>query len=77
MKQNNLRDVAIKYCVEDLSESLILATAFATVLNRLELAPDFIPEATKSYLTEPKFIEMGTFLCRILRSVGKSPKVLP
>lgn len=64
MKQNNLRNVAIKYCVEDLPESITPGTALATVLSRLELAPDFIPEATKLYLKKSKFNNLLKYACK-------------
>lgn len=63
MKQNNLKDIAIKYCIEDLPESLIPGSALAIVISRLELAPDFIPEATISYLRKSKFFNLLNYAC--------------
>lgn len=72
MKQKNLKDIAIKYCVEDLPESLIPGSALAIVISRLELAPDFIPEATISYLKKSKFYNLLNYACKEISFVEYS-----
>ncbi|MBU1055091.1 MAG: hypothetical protein KKC46_14875 [Proteobacteria bacterium] len=64
MKQTKLKDIAIKYCVEDLPESLKPGTSLGIVISRIELAPDFIPEATKSYLRKSKLDSLLKYACK-------------
>ncbi|MFH0784106.1 MAG: hypothetical protein V2B20_19425 [Pseudomonadota bacterium] len=64
MKQSNLKTLANKYCVEDLPESFRPGTSLAIVISRLELAPDFIPEATKLYLRKAKLDSLLRYACK-------------
>ena len=63
MKPNQLNSIATKYCVEDLKDSLTPGTALSNVINRLELAPDFIPEITKDYLRKSKLNGLLKYAC--------------
>ncbi|WP_448872615.1 hypothetical protein [Desulfobulbus propionicus] len=63
MKQNQLKDIANKYCVEDLRDSLTPGTALSNVISRLELAPEYIPETTKDYLRQSKLNALLQYAC--------------
>jgi hypothetical protein len=64
MKPKHLNIIANKYCVEDLKDSLTIGTALSNVINRLELAPDFIPELTKEYLRKSKLNALLKYACK-------------
>ena len=61
--KTNLNSIATKYCVEDLQDSLTPGTALSNVINRLELAPEFIPELTKDYLRKSKLNALLKYAC--------------
>jgi tetratricopeptide (TPR) repeat protein len=63
MTQNQLKNLAIKYCVEDLKDSSLPGTSLSIVISRLELAPDYIPEATKDYLRKSKLKSLLKYAC--------------
>jgi len=63
MTQNQLKNLAIKYCVEDLKDSSLPGTSLSNVISRLELAPDYIPEATKDYLRKSKLRSLLKYAC--------------
>ena len=63
MKPNHLNSIATKYCVEDLQDSLTPGTALSNVINRLEMAPEFIPELTKNYLRKSKLNALLKYAC--------------
>ena len=63
MKQNQLKSIAAKYCVEDLKDSSKPGASLFNVISRLELAPDYIPETTKDYLRKSKLISLLKYAC--------------
>jgi len=64
MNQNQLKNLAIKYCIEDIPESSIPRSSLANVISRLEVAPDYIPEVTKDYLRKKQLKILLKYACK-------------
>lgn len=64
MKANQLSSTATKYCVDDLQDSKTPGTALYNVINRLELAPDYIPDPTKDFLRKSKLNALLKYACK-------------
>ena len=64
MNQNQLKELAVKYCIEDLTDSSRPGTFLANVICRIELAPDFIPEITKECLEKAKLKALLKYACK-------------
>jgi len=64
MNQNDLKKLAAKYCIEDLTDASKSGTFLSNVIQRLELAPDFIPEITKMHLEHAKLKALLKYSCK-------------
>jgi hypothetical protein len=64
MNQNKLKKLAIKYYIEDIPESSIPGSFLANLINRIEVAPDFIPEVTKNCLRKKQLRSLLKYACK-------------
>lgn len=64
MDKNQLKGLAVKYCLEDLTDSSKPGTFLSNLIRRLELAPDFMPEITKEYLEKAKLKTLLRYACK-------------
>jgi hypothetical protein len=64
MNHDQLKNLAVKYRIDDLPESSMPGTFLSNVINRLELAPDYIPEVTINYLRKTSLKSLLKYACK-------------